>query len=49
MEESAYVCMHAHTFCCGAVFLLPSRPYKSHLFLGKKNIVVALSQVCGYI
>lgn len=48
--ESVYVCMHAHTFCGGAVSTL-SRPYRSHFLLGKKktNIVVALSQVCGYI
>lgn len=41
------MCMHVHTL---AVFLFLSRPHRSHFLLFKKtNIVVALSQVCGYI
>lgn len=45
MGESLCACMRTR-----AVFLLLSRPYRSHFLLEKKkNIVVALSQVCGYI
>lgn len=36
MGESVYVCMHAHTFCGGAVSTL-FRPYRSHFLLGKKK------------
>lgn len=36
MGESVYVCMHAHTFCGGAVSTL-FRPYRSHFLLGKKT------------
>lgn len=33
-RERASVCMHAHTFCRGAVFRLLSRAYRSHFLLG---------------
>ena len=43
MGECVSVCMHAHTSHCVSV-------YRSHFSLGKeKNMVVALSQVCGSI